>query len=156
MKPTLLQPSEVHSICPIGREFTKINPHYRGREFAEEAFVTQWKSLILTGVGRILVCRDGGKVSGILGFYLLDDPFVGIKTSAEAFWFVLPEFRGSHVAMSLFHEFEVMSEAQGAKQLLMLHIVGEGLPDLSAFYTRNGYQLIESTYRKVLPASKPA
>jgi GNAT superfamily N-acetyltransferase len=155
MKPTLLQPSEVHSICPIGREFTKINPHYRGLEFAEEAFVTQWKSLILTGVGRILVCREGGKVAGILGFYLLDDPFVGIKTAAEAFWFVLPEYRGSHVAMSLFNEFEVMSAANGAEQLIMLHIVGEGLPDLSSFYTRNGYKLIESTYRKVLPASTP-
>lgn len=150
MKPIPLDPSALHEICPIGRAFTKLNPHYRGKEFAEEAFIAQWKSLILTGVGRILVCRAGGKITGVLGFYLLDDPFVGTKTAAEAFWFVLPEYRGSHVAMSLFNEFEVMSASEGADQLLMLHIVGDGLPDLSSFYTRNGYQLIESTYRKLL------
>jgi GNAT superfamily N-acetyltransferase len=150
MKPTLLEPSALHEICPIGRAFTKLNPHYRGKEFAESAFITQWKSLMLTGVGRILVCREGGKIAGILGFYLLDDPFVGTKTAAEAFWFVLPEYRGSHVAMSLFHEFEVMSESEGAGQLLMVHIVGDGLPDLGNFYIRNGYKLIESAYRKLL------
>ena len=139
-----LTAEQVPLLFPIGHAFSA----EAGRApFNEEIFSKTWEAILKSGCARIYVLLDVNTVVGALGAMFVPEPFSGVFTAAENFWYVLPEHRKSGVGIALFNEFEEDAKALGCKQILMVHFahMGAGLP---ALYESRGYALLEQTFRK--------
>ncbi len=126
-----------------------------GKLFLEEAkfpwpfdpkeFGQSWRVLIAADLGEVLAVIENGKILGALGAAYLNDPFMGIMTAFEHFWWVHPEHRNSRIGLDLWHTFEKRAKEKGAKQIVMVHLESMNLQHI---FERRGYKLTEQTFRK--------
>jgi GNAT superfamily N-acetyltransferase len=106
-----------------------------------------WRMLIESGAGAIFAIRGAdGRVVGALGALIYPDLNDGALVATEAFWYVLPEHRGS--GLRLLQTFETWAQARGARRLIMVHLSGLMPDKLETFYQRRGYRAIEKHYLK--------
>jgi GNAT superfamily N-acetyltransferase len=139
-----LTAEQIPLLFPIGHAFSA----EAGRDpFNEEVFSRTWETMLKLGFARVYVLMDVNTVVGALGAMFVPDPFSGVLTAAENFWYVLPEHRKSGVGIALLNEFEEDAKAAGCKQILMVHFAQMGAR-LQALYESRGYVLLEQTFRK--------
>ena len=117
--------------------------------FKPEVFTATWVGLLSSGLGVVFAMfGPDGKIHGALGAVKFPDPFNGDTIAVENYWFVIPEFRGRGAL--LLKEFERWSRAEGCKRISMVHLQKLQPEELKEFYTRLGYEHIESAYVKSL------
>jgi GNAT superfamily N-acetyltransferase len=150
MKVTPLLSDQLPFLFPIGHAFTE---EVGRAAFSECSFANAWGSLLDSGYGEIYVVWSSGpvtrdqKIIAALGASFLNDPFSGVLTASEMFWYVLPEFRKTGAGLMLLDHFEEQAEARGCSEILMVHFahMGAGLQKL---YESRGFSLLEQTFRK--------
>ncbi len=107
-----------------------------------------WKKyqvMMDSGIARVFIAEgEDEKLQGAIGFLISEDLHDGKKTAVETFWFVAPEFRG--IGMELFKVFEAEAIKAGCQKLAMIHMTDSYPESLQAFYTRQGYRLIEQHF----------
>lgn len=83
---------------------------------------------------------------GMLVAFASQAPFSSDRVSTEVAWWVDPEGRGNRDSLLLFEAYEIWSRKVGCKlcQVAMLPSV----TDLSRFYEKRGYKLLEQSYVK--------
>lgn len=141
-----LTAENLHLVREIGEAFTASVKYPGG--FKYEAFSAAWTVLLEMGLGEIFFAHNGEKVIGLFGGVFNPDPFNGLMTAAEQFWYVLPEARGSRVSLQLFDRFEEEAKARRCTRILMLRLEGEYAEVLSRLYERRGYKPAEQTFVK--------
>jgi len=140
--------NEIDRIEEIGHSFAQETKYPGG--FHLEAFKATWLPTIQSGLGEILVYKDGEKIVGAFGMVVLPDTFSGHRVAAETFWYVLPSHRATRAGVELFYRFEALGKARGAKRLVMVHLANLTPQKLREFYEKNGYELVEQTFWKEL------
>lgn len=145
MNLTSLSTTDLSLVFPIGHAFSA----EAGRPpFNEEAFASAWRPLLSLGLGEIYAVRQDTKtLTAVLGAAFIQDPFSGVLSAVESFWYVLPEFRKTGAGLVLLDHFESDAKRRECKQILMVHFahMGAGLQKL---YESRGYVLTEQTFRK--------
>jgi len=117
--------------------------------FKPDVFEATWRGLIDAGIGVVFALfGEDGKIHGALGAIKCPDPFNGDMVAMENYWFVIPEFRGRGAL--LLREYEKWARAEGCKRISMVHLQKLQPAELKDFYTRLGYEHIESAYIKSL------
>lgn len=119
---------------------------YRGRVTINPVQMADTVHMLLASpIGTVFVAERDGEVVGMIGLLCFQHPISGEATVAELFWWVEPEHRGNGVR--LLKRAEQWAREQGATHV---HMVAP-TPDVGALYTALGYELLESTYQRVLP-----
>tara|TARA_R110000868_G_scaffold187432_1_gene429951 strand:+ start:315 stop:776 length:462 start_codon:yes stop_codon:yes gene_type:complete len=121
-----------------------------GRVFHVEHFCGFWGALIDAGYGSIFLLEQEGVIQGLIGGLATPDPYHGGMVASEAFWWVLPEYRGGIGAGRLYKAFETWAVEQCAEEIRMVHLEASMPERLAKFYERNGYTLMETHYSKPL------
>jgi len=141
-----LTAENLNLVQEIGEKFTA-SVNYPGG-FKYEAFSAVWTVLLSLGLGEIFFAHNGEKVVGLFGGVFNPDPFNGLMTAAEQFWYVLPEARGTKASLRLFDMFEEEAKARRCSRILMLRLEGEFADILSRLYERRDYKMAEQTFVK--------
>jgi len=118
--------------------------------FDSEAFIKSWAHLIDTEIGCVFgLYGEDGVIHGALGGILAPDIFNGHTVAIEAFWYVLPEHRGSG-AIRLVKAYEDWARSRGARRVSMVHLLNLQPGRLGDLYVRLGYRAVETNYIKDL------
>lgn len=94
------------------------------------------------------VAEDGEELVGMVGVFIA--PFLfnaHVRFGVEVVWWVAPEARGSHVAVSLLNAIEQPLRDAGCDRIQMVHMPNSP-PQAAALYERMGYARSEVSYTK--------
>lgn len=119
-------------------------------QFIPDVFKQNWIKLLSAGMGAMWVSKRGGRPVGALGGLIYPDINDNELVVMEAFWYVLPEFRGHWDSIRLYQHFEKWAIERQAKRILMVRYEATSGTQLEAFYERNGYRPIEKVFVKDL------
>lgn len=111
-------------------------------------WVQKWAALINAGVGFILKKEVNGEPVGALGFVATEDLNDGELTANEAFWFILPQYRGR--GFELLMKYEEEAKAMGCARCNMIHLSDLQPERLGELYVKRGYKKTETSYFKKL------
>jgi GNAT superfamily N-acetyltransferase len=119
---------------------------YRDRAFpVNEGAMARTAALLILGErGTVFVADVDGRVVGMIGLLLFENPLSGDISVSELFWYVEPEHRGHGVR--LLKRAEAWAREVGAEKVHMI----APTPDVSRMYERLGYAYLETTYQKAL------
>ena len=108
-----------------------------------------WRQLIESKVGVVFVSIGlTNHFEGALGAVLCPNLFNNGSLAVECFWYVMPEFRGSPLAIRLLHAFEAWAKEHSAKFVAMIHLENLHAEKLRKLYDRMGYKKVETHYVK--------
>ena len=116
--------------------------------FDPEVFVETWRALLMTGRACLLAIEREGVLDGGLGGILYPDPNDGVTVATEMFWYVRQGHRGQ--GLRLLRAFEQWSRGQGARRIIMVHLLTLQPEELRRLYRRLGYHDAEVHYLKEL------
>lgn len=116
-------------------------------EFAHNKAFLALENIIQNQDCSTFIAQKNKKIIGIISGHIQEMWFSNTKIGQEAFWFVLPEYRG-RIGIELFNKLEYDLIEKGANIINMAHL-NHGM-DLSRFYEKNGYKLSELSYFKVV------
>ncbi len=137
--------ADVPTMLQMGRRFIE-GTRYRAFLNLDSQKQTQLvMELVRQDTSEVFLAEDT-QVTGMLGLTLSHNPFDGVKTAMEMFWWVEPNRRGTVTAKRLLRTAEEWAKAQGAERFLM--IVPD--PGLGIFLERLGYSYVESIYQRLL------
>ncbi len=139
--------SEVDSLIPLAMEFYS-DSRFLG-VFDIEKFRQIWAQLLSSG-GVIFVDDREGVPAGVIGGFLHSELYASNILAEEMFWFAAKDRRGSGVA--LYRAFEAWARARGAESIQMVHLTDSMPEKLEAFYSRMGFEQVETRYSKRLAA----
>lgn len=143
----LLQREELGRVHELGRAF--FAAANRPGTYNEDAFERLWGALLEGNLGALVVSENNGRLEGIFGGIVCEDPYSGDLIATEQFWYCFPEARGS-VGLRLFKAFETVAVNRGAKRIMMIHLSHLTPESLRKLYTRRGYHEVETIYEKNL------
>ena len=141
---------DVPRIIDCAREFCAL----LGQKLNERYYQMFWEGGIATGSGVIFLLEHDGKVVGGIGGKTARELLSGEVYAVELFWYVKLEFRGTMWAIRLMTKFEQWARDCGCKEVAMIHMEKSMPEKLKEFYTRSGYVLDETVYRKKIGGSK--
>ena len=121
-----------------------------GRRFGSEHFIKFWSVILENDLGAVFLLEQEGAIQGAIGGLAIPDPYHGGMVASEAFWFVLPEYRGGLGGGRLYKAFEVWAVERCCEELQMVHLEALTPERLEEFYLRRGYEKIETRYSKQL------
>lgn len=140
---------ELPRVASVGFTFFKEGDIPGG--FVPEVFIRNWTDLLLNNRGVFYgAFTPEGMFTGGLGALLCPDLNNGQVMAVECFWYVLPEFRGGTAAGRLLKAFERWAREQGAKRMVMVHLLNLTPTELHNTYKRLGYRPVEVNYVKEL------
>ncbi|KOQ78881.1 hypothetical protein ABW45_04760 [Stenotrophomonas maltophilia] len=94
------------------------------------------------------VAEEGEELVGMVGIFIAPFLFnVHVRFGVEVVWWVAPEARGSHVAVSLLNAIEQPLRDAGCDRIQMVHMPNSP-PQAAALYERMGYARSEVSYTK--------
>lgn len=138
--------ADLAALEPLAREFYASSRHL-GR-FDMDRFTQFWGTYLKAGIGAVFVLDEGRGIAGTIGGVLFPEPYSGELVATEMFWFVSSGSRGGGVA--LYRAFERWARERGCTALRMVHL-SDSMPEkLRDFYSRLGFQEIETHYSKPL------
>src|SRR5688572_9076222 len=106
--------------------------------FDREAFIANWTRLIHQGIGQLFgLYGDDGVIHGAMGGVLAPDLNNGHTIGIEAFWYVLPQYRGRG-AIRLIEAYEKWAKEKGARRVCMIHLLNLQPERLGELYQRLG------------------
>lgn len=122
-----------------------------GEVFNFPHFKSIWRQILDSDNGFIFVVRaETGKISGLIGAINGLDIYTGLPVCFPQFWYVLPEYRGRKDGLQLFRKLEREAAERGSRFILPGHLVCINPDGMESFFVREGYELREKMYRKVL------
>ncbi len=95
-----------------------------------------------------LILEVDNKIVGLIAGKLVDYPFQNAKIFQEQIWYVLKDYR--RYGRKLLEALEERLITQGISALIMVNLSNSMNEKLTRFYSRMGYQLMESHYLKRL------
>ena len=116
--------------------------------FVDAVWLASWRRLLDTGGGVILVDDRGTEFTGVIGGLVYNDLNDGDRVLAEAFWYVLPGFRGAGVKLMI--AFLQWAENSRVKRVAMVCLEALQPDELGRLYRRMGFELVEHFYLKTL------
>lgn len=134
--PTMLQMGQRFLTGTRYRRFLNLNPQQQTQLVTE---------LVQQDTSEVFLAEDT-QIAGMLGLTLSHNPFDGVKTAMEMFWWVEPNRRGTVTAKQLLRTAEAWAKAAGAERLLM--VVPE--PAVGHYLEKLGYDYVESIYQRLL------
>jgi GNAT superfamily N-acetyltransferase len=142
-----LQPYEVGLCVEGGKLFFKEGDLPGG--FDAKHFCATWAQLITDKRAAILAgFTDANVITGALGAVLAPGLFNAKTYATEAFWYVIPGYRGHGVELLL--AFQEWAKNAGAHYVAMIHLLNLQPEHLSRLYRKMGYNPIETNYLKPL------
>ena len=121
-----------------------------GRVFHVEHFCHFWRVMLENDLGVVFLLEQEGVIQGAIGGLATPDPYHGGMVASEAFWYILPEYRGGIGSGRLYKALETWAVEQCAEEIRMVHLRASMPERMSKFYERNGYTLMETHYSKPL------
>jgi len=100
--------------------------------------------------GSVFVALDENKLVGIILGIASEPAFAHGLAATELAWWVDPDYRGTKVGPELMKHYEDWCDSIGANVCVMSTYPKVSPESLGKFYERNGYELGEISYRKVL------
>lgn len=129
----------------MGRRFVR-ETSYRDLVVENPAALAAIGTQLVTGAeSAILVSARGGGITGMIGLAIFAQPFSGVRTAGEIFWWVDPAARGDGVR--LFRAAERWATDHAADQFQASAPTGQ----LEAVYARWGFRPVERLYQRALP-----
>lgn len=120
-------------------------------ELQFDYWIGRWQSIISElDIGTILVYESDGRVQGTLGGLCVRCSMTGQLEAIEAFWYIMPEARGSVGGIKLLKSFEQWARERGAVRVKMMHLSDLNASRVRDMYLRMGYSPLESAYSKEL------
>jgi hypothetical protein len=128
-------------IIQMARKFHEASP-YQVLEFSELRCMQLFQAYLQDKTSVMILLSD----HGMLIAFASQAPFSNHKVSTEVAWWVNPECRGKRDSLLLLDAYEIWSRKVGCSlcQVAMLPSV----TDLSKFYEKRGYKLLEQSYVK--------
>ena len=142
----ILTPGEVPLLLPLAHAFYA-EAKLPGKVI-DEVFVASWQKLLKADAGVVFADVADGKAAGALGAIVYNDLCDGAKRAVEAFWYVMPSYRG--LGSKLHDEFEMWSLTNGVKVRAMIRLEGMNDRAMHEFYIKKGYRVLETMYVKEL------
>lgn len=142
-----VEPSELHAFAELGRKF--FEQLGLPGEFNHDSFCSTWNRLIASGTGFILARFKESQPAEALGVILHPDVFSGALTACTAFWFFSEEPKGLEAGL-LHNALEFDCRHLKVARLHVGALCDNRLPKVGGYLLKNGYQLVEMTYRKEL------
>lgn len=105
--------------------FTELAPT---ETFNEHHFLTTWKQIIANNTGQIYFvqqqpqCLQQPTVVGAIGIIVDTDLFTATRRALLAFWFLLPQARGTLAAARLIKQFIRFAEENDCRQLTVISL----------------------------------
>jgi GNAT superfamily N-acetyltransferase len=97
----------------------------------------------LLSIGTVIVAAVGAELVGMIAIARVESLFGGRDYADEVAWWVEPEHRHGRIGPRLLFAAEAWAVAQDLGSIRMVAPSGS---DVGAFYERNGYEAIETTY----------
>ena len=137
----LAEPKDFPIIVRMARNFFEASP-YTVLQFSELKCMELFQRYLNDKTEVMILLSDHGMLVG----FASQAPFSTDRISTEVAWWVDPEGRGSRDSLALFEAYEFWSKKVGCRlcQVAMLPSV----TDLSKFYEKRGYKLLEQSYVK--------
>lgn len=111
----------------------------------------RWRSIISElDIGAILVYESDNIIKGLLGGLCVRCTMTGDLEAIEAFWYMMPEFRGGIAGIKLIKAFEQWGKDRGALRIKMMHLSDLNAKVMEGIYIRMGYTPLEVAYSKSL------
>jgi hypothetical protein len=121
-----------------------------GRKFDAAHFCNFWRVMLENDLGAIFLLEQEGVIQGAIGGLATPDPYHGGMVCSEAFWWVMPEYRGGIGSGRLYKAFETWAVEQCCEEIRMVHLEVSMPQRMAKFYERNGYSVMETHYSKGL------
>jgi N-acetylglutamate synthase-like GNAT family acetyltransferase len=118
------------------RRFLNLNPQQQTQLVTE---------LVQQDTANVFIAEQDATVVGMFGLTLSTNPFDGVRTAMEMFWWVEPHHRGS-TGLRLLRTAEAWAKAAGAERLYMVVPTS----DVGSLLKRLGYVYVESIYQRLL------
>lgn len=121
-----------------------------GLDFNVWIFQKKFGPALEMGVGKLWVIRDQENIVGALGGIATDYFFSPQVAVIEAFWFVEEGHRGGLESIRLLSHFEKWAELIKAVAVHLAYMEGIHPEKMRNFLERNGYEKLETIYRRKL------
>jgi len=136
--------NDVPRLVEMGRRHIEGSRYGRFIDCDSEAMAATARMLIDSPDGLVLVAERDGEVVGMIGTIATLHPYSGRPVMAELFWWVEPDRRGC--GARLLRMAEDWARRHGVGHSVMV----SPSPEVSAFYRRVGYELLEEQFIKAL------
>lgn len=100
--------------------------------------------------GAAFVYNVEGDAIGAISGYLSTDVYTYRTQAHECFWYVRPEYRNTRAAHRLWMEFEAWAAREKVDEVLVGYMNGYHEHALSSLFTRSGYRMFETHWKKDL------
>lgn len=131
---------DIPTLVAMGERFRSNSPYEKYLSENPEC-MTRLGERLLNREG-LLVSEVGGRIIGMLGFYIYRHFISDELTAGEVFWWVDKEYRGKD-GIKLFLEMKRRSAAVGVKRIQMIAPSDK----VADFYRRLGFEFVESTFQ---------
>lgn len=136
---------DVPRIVELGMRDFEEGP-YKNLINANSEYAIKTVLAVIHGGGKILLCEDQEKVSGLFAFLIMPHPFSGEIVATQLIFYVEPEARKGGTGIKLLWEAERVAKELGAKKFQCTAPSEE----VGAIYRRFGYHQIEVAFLKEL------
>ena len=136
----LAKTEDIESVVNSVSGFMKESKH---SPFSINKAIESWTTFISSGMGEMFILDD---FHGALGGVCYPDPHRDCLVASEFFWYVKPEYRGKGGA--LLEAFEAWAKEKGCSRVIMTHLSDSMPESLKKYYTKKGYELLETNYIK--------
>lgn len=115
-----------------------------------EHWVGQWEKMIEIGLGVILAYFKDGNIVAMIGGLAAECTMTKEMEAIEAFWYCLPNGRGTPAGIKVLKAFENFWKERGVVRLKMMHLSNLNPEMMEDMYRRMGYVPLERAYFKSL------
>lgn len=134
-------PDDVEQLVMLGRWAHAESPRYRGIEFDVERAKDFAHAMLRNPWAAFIVADDAGVLVGAFGGIVVPHFFSDERYASDVFMYVVPERRGSYVAVRLLRRWEAILRNDGRVRESLLGISSEVASDRTRnLYKRLGYR----------------
>lgn len=136
--------SDVPTMLDMAQAMHAESPRFRHLDFSQEKTTAFLHELIASPQAVALVAVREGKLVGMIGGCINEHFFGYDKVAYDFGLYVIPEYRGTILAVRFVHLFEEWAEVQGAKDVIFgisTEVKAEGVSKLlmTLGFDRSGY-----------------
>ena len=149
MKLRLAKFKDLDAAVALGETFWKNSPHADQFDYNPSGVLGLMTGLIQAEL--FLIVEHEEQIIAGAGFVVSSSPFdPDLKVALELFWYVAPEVRNLGVGQLLLDGMEHAVEQKGAKMIAVGNMLTSDPETAEKMYIKNGYNLTEKTFTKVL------
>jgi L-amino acid N-acyltransferase YncA len=136
-------------ICEMGKQFWAQTAYSRVIPYCS-ASIVKWSQMMLEQE-MLFVAEEEGRVIGAAGALIAASlGNVDYYICTELFWYLEPEHRNAGNGIALMRKLESEATSKGVVVFSMIALEAVEPAKVSALYTREGYELTERVFTKVL------